>query len=128
MSSLARLIAQISFYIQYESLSGLVLPGKRTFNNMNKEFLEKRKAGLNAYLQVSYLYGIVLVCYYFIAVLCILLECLDHKSLGIVSKICVPIFMFVMDASIKFGLTYPEILSFIEELHTVDVFSFPEFT
>lgn len=40
-------------YLQskYDSLSGLVLPSKKTFDNMNKEFLEKRKVGLNTYLQ-----------------------------------------------------------------------------
>ena len=43
------------FALQYDSMSGLVLPGKRTFNNMNKDFLEKRKVGLNAFLQVIYM-------------------------------------------------------------------------
>ena len=41
------------FFFQYDSLSGLALPSKKTFNNMNKDFLEKRKLGLNAYLQVG---------------------------------------------------------------------------
>ncbi|ELT94954.1 hypothetical protein CAPTEDRAFT_222037 [Capitella teleta] len=36
---------------KYESLSGLALPSKKAFNNMHKDFLEKRKLGLNAYLQ-----------------------------------------------------------------------------
>ena len=40
-----------SFFSQFDSLSGLALPSKKTFNNMSKEFLEKRKVGLNAYLQ-----------------------------------------------------------------------------
>lgn len=40
--------------LQYDSLSGLALPSKKAFNNMNKEFLEKRKIGLNAYLQVPF--------------------------------------------------------------------------
>ena len=38
--------------LQYDTLSGLVLPSKRAFDNMNKEFLEKRKVSLNTYLQV----------------------------------------------------------------------------
>lgn len=38
---------------QFENLAGLLkLPGKKTFNNMDKDFLEKRKNDLNAYLQV----------------------------------------------------------------------------
>jgi len=40
--------------LQYDTLSGLVLPSKRAFDNMNKEFLEKRKIGLNTYLQVQH--------------------------------------------------------------------------
>ena len=40
-------------FLQFESIGGgLVLPSKKTFNNMNKEFIERRKTGLNAYLQV----------------------------------------------------------------------------
>ncbi len=41
-----------SAIFQYDSMSGLALPSKKTFNNMNKDFLERRKVGLNAYLQV----------------------------------------------------------------------------
>ncbi|XP_044151728.1 sorting nexin-13 isoform X2 [Bufo gargarizans] len=38
---------------QFENLASLLkLPGKKTFNNMDKEFLEKRKNDLNAYLQL----------------------------------------------------------------------------
>ncbi|XP_068092097.1 sorting nexin-13 isoform X2 [Hyperolius riggenbachi] len=38
---------------QFESLGSILkLPGKKTFNNMDKEFLEKRKTDLNAYLQI----------------------------------------------------------------------------
>ncbi|XP_059584926.1 sorting nexin-13 isoform X2 [Alligator mississippiensis] len=38
---------------QFENLASILkLPGKRTFNNMDKEFLEKRKKDLNAYLQL----------------------------------------------------------------------------
>ncbi|XP_053570100.1 sorting nexin-13 isoform X1 [Bombina bombina] len=38
---------------QFENLATLLrLPGKKTFNNMDKEFLEKRKNDLNAYLQL----------------------------------------------------------------------------
>jgi len=40
--------------LQYDTLSGLVLPSKRAFDNMNKEFLEKRKVALNTYLQVEH--------------------------------------------------------------------------
>ncbi|XP_005991338.1 sorting nexin-13 isoform X2 [Latimeria chalumnae] len=37
----------------FENISSLLkLPGKKTFNNMDKDFLEKRKKDLNAYLQV----------------------------------------------------------------------------
>ena len=38
---------------QFQSLAWLSLPGKKTFNNMNQEFLEKRRVALNAYLQVG---------------------------------------------------------------------------
>uniref|UniRef100_A0ABI7W0A8 Sorting nexin 13 n=1 Tax=Felis catus TaxID=9685 RepID=A0ABI7W0A8_FELCA len=38
---------------QFENLSSILkLPGKKTFNNMDRDFLEKRKKDLNAYLQV----------------------------------------------------------------------------
>lgn len=38
---------------QFENLASILkLPGKKTFNNMDREFLEKRKKDLNAYLQV----------------------------------------------------------------------------
>ncbi|XP_077347395.1 sorting nexin-13 isoform X2 [Lithobates pipiens] len=38
---------------QFENLASILkLPGKKTFNNMDKEFLEKRKTDLNAYLQI----------------------------------------------------------------------------
>ncbi|KAM9288388.1 sorting nexin-13 isoform 3-T3 [Cariama cristata] len=38
---------------QFENLANILkLPGKKTFNNMDREFLEKRKKDLNAYLQV----------------------------------------------------------------------------
>lgn len=40
---------------QYIQIPGLVLPGKTAFKNTNKEFLEKRRKGLDAYLQVSLL-------------------------------------------------------------------------
>lgn len=40
--------------LQFESLTPILkLPGKKTFNNMDREFLEKRKKDLNAYLQVG---------------------------------------------------------------------------
>ncbi|KAG8443052.1 hypothetical protein GDO86_011754 [Hymenochirus boettgeri] len=40
---------------QFENLASLLkLPGKKTFNNMDKEFLEKRKNDLNAYLQAQH--------------------------------------------------------------------------
>lgn len=40
--------------LQFESLAPILkLPGKKTFNNMDREFLEKRKKDLNAYLQVG---------------------------------------------------------------------------
>lgn len=42
------------FFIQFEHLSSfLKLPGKKTFNNMDREFLGKRKKDLNIYLQVN---------------------------------------------------------------------------
>ncbi|XP_026088287.1 sorting nexin-13-like isoform X2 [Carassius auratus] len=38
---------------QFETLSPILkLPGKKTFNNMDREFLEKRKKDLNSYLQL----------------------------------------------------------------------------
>ncbi|ESN97474.1 hypothetical protein HELRODRAFT_193210 [Helobdella robusta] len=36
---------------KFESLSGLILPAKKPFDSVNKEFLERRKVGLNTYLQ-----------------------------------------------------------------------------
>ena len=38
--------------LQFENLAGLCLPSKKAFNNMNKDFLEKRRKALNLYLQV----------------------------------------------------------------------------
>lgn len=41
------------FLAQFENLASILkLPGKKTFNNMDRDFLEKRKKDLNAYLQV----------------------------------------------------------------------------
>ncbi|XP_066571654.1 sorting nexin-13 isoform X2 [Amia ocellicauda] len=38
---------------QFENLTSILrLPGKKTFNNMDREFLEKRKKDLNSYLQL----------------------------------------------------------------------------
>ncbi|XP_058038725.1 sorting nexin-13 [Ahaetulla prasina] len=38
---------------QFENLANLLkLPGKKTFNNMDRDFLEKRKKDLNSYLQL----------------------------------------------------------------------------
>ncbi|KAJ7991635.1 hypothetical protein DPEC_G00285940 [Dallia pectoralis] len=38
---------------QFDHLTSILkLPGKKTFNNMDREFLEKRKKDLNAYLQL----------------------------------------------------------------------------
>ncbi|KAJ8288101.1 hypothetical protein COCON_G00007600 [Conger conger] len=38
---------------QFENLAPILrLPGKKTFNNMDREFLERRKKDLNAYLQL----------------------------------------------------------------------------
>lgn len=38
---------------QFENLSSILkLPGKKTFNNMDRDFLERRKKDLNAYLQL----------------------------------------------------------------------------
>ncbi|XP_015281695.1 PREDICTED: sorting nexin-13 isoform X3 [Gekko japonicus] len=38
---------------QFENLASILkLPGKKTFNNMDREFLEKRKKDLNTYLQL----------------------------------------------------------------------------
>uniref|UniRef100_A0A4W5KQG8 Sorting nexin 13 n=1 Tax=Hucho hucho TaxID=62062 RepID=A0A4W5KQG8_9TELE len=38
---------------QFENLTSILkLPGKKTFNNMDRDFLEKRKKDLNSYLQV----------------------------------------------------------------------------
>lgn len=38
--------------MQFPHLSALSFPGKKTFNNLNSDFLEKRKRALNQYLQV----------------------------------------------------------------------------
>lgn len=39
---------------KFENLASILkLPGKKTFNNMDRDFLEKRKKDLNAYLQVT---------------------------------------------------------------------------
>uniref|UniRef100_A0A8D3BPM2 Sorting nexin 13 n=1 Tax=Scophthalmus maximus TaxID=52904 RepID=A0A8D3BPM2_SCOMX len=38
---------------QFENMASILkLPGKKTFNNMDRDFLEKRKKDLNAYLQL----------------------------------------------------------------------------
>lgn len=44
----------------------LKLPGKKTFNNMDRDFLEKRKKDLNAYLQVTVLHLRVDICNAFV--------------------------------------------------------------
>ena len=44
-------MTQRFFPFQYGLIAGLALPSKKTFNNMQDDFLEKRKLGLNAYLQ-----------------------------------------------------------------------------
>ena len=43
-----------SFFFQYQSLgTWLHLPGKKTFGNMEQEFIEKRRDQLENYIQVS---------------------------------------------------------------------------
>lgn len=50
---------------QFENLTSILkLPGKKTFNNMDRDFLEKRKKDLNAYLQVGWLLLPGLVSFY----------------------------------------------------------------
>lgn len=50
------------FLVQFENLASILkLPGKKTFNNMDRDFLEKRKKDLNAYLQVRLLHVCSLV-------------------------------------------------------------------
>lgn len=38
--------------LQVPHLASLCFPGKKTFNNLNEDFLDRRKRALNAYLQV----------------------------------------------------------------------------
>ena len=38
---------------QYDTLPQLNLPGKKAFNSISPDILEKRKIGFNAYLQVG---------------------------------------------------------------------------
>lgn len=40
--------------MQFGQISVLLLPGKRTFHNLDKKFLEKRRIALDTYLQVSF--------------------------------------------------------------------------
>ncbi|XP_014677550.1 PREDICTED: sorting nexin-13-like, partial [Priapulus caudatus] len=41
----------MNIYERHPPLNGLALPGKKTFNNLDKDFLEKRRKDLNRYLQ-----------------------------------------------------------------------------
>nr|XP_046181727.1 sorting nexin-13-like isoform X6 [Oncorhynchus gorbuscha] len=44
---------RITEQVKFENLMSILkLPGKKTFNNMDRDFLEKRKKDLNAYLQL----------------------------------------------------------------------------
>ncbi|KAM4631391.1 sorting nexin-13 isoform 1-T1 [Polymixia lowei] len=44
---------RITEQVAFENLTSILkLPGKKTFNNMDRDFLEKRKKDLNAYLQL----------------------------------------------------------------------------
>lgn len=38
---------------QYPKLNNLCFPGKKTFNNLDSHFLEKRTKALNVYMMVS---------------------------------------------------------------------------
>ena len=38
--------------LQFGLIPSLLLPGKRTFHNLDKKFLEKRRIALDTYLQV----------------------------------------------------------------------------
>lgn len=38
---------------QFPNLVHLTFPGKKTFNNLDSDFLEKRRKSLNSYLQVN---------------------------------------------------------------------------
>lgn len=53
--ALLRLLLHVGNRLQFENLSSILkLPGKKTFNNMDRDFLERRKKDLNAYLQVGF--------------------------------------------------------------------------
>ncbi|KAK6324180.1 hypothetical protein J4Q44_G00065190 [Coregonus suidteri] len=44
---------RITEQVKFENLTSILkLPGKKTFNNMDRDFLEKRKRDLNSYLQL----------------------------------------------------------------------------
>ena len=48
------LTSNLSLLLQFGQISVLLLPGKRTFHNLDKKFLEKRRIALDTYLQVSF--------------------------------------------------------------------------
>lgn len=56
--ALLRLLLHVGNRLQFENLSSILkLPGKKTFNNMDRDFLERRKKDLNAYLQVGFCFA-----------------------------------------------------------------------
>ncbi|KAJ8354430.1 hypothetical protein SKAU_G00219970 [Synaphobranchus kaupii] len=60
---------------QFETLAPILkLPGKKTFNNMDRDFLERRKKDLNAYLQLLLIPETMKACPTLSAYLCDFLE------------------------------------------------------
>ncbi|KAL0962049.1 hypothetical protein UPYG_G00335070 [Umbra pygmaea] len=54
---------RITEQVKFDNLTSILkLPGKKTFNNMDRDFLEKRKKDLNAYLQLLLTPDIVKAC------------------------------------------------------------------
>lgn len=48
------LLVNLPVLLQFGEISVLLLPGKRTFHNLDKKFLEKRRIALDSYLQVRF--------------------------------------------------------------------------
>ncbi len=61
---------------QYDTLPQLNLPGKKAFNSISPDILEKRKIGFNAYLQVG---SSVLRCLFILGVHVISMLCFALK-------------------------------------------------
>lgn len=88
---------------QFENLTSILkLPGKKTFNNMDRDFLEKRKKDLNAYLQVTALYLSVdwsdFECHHFVECVLITFTCVFQLLLNPeMVKACPTLIPYVYD-------------------------------